>query len=186
MKTVTFDKLMSFLSRNIRENKSEWSALDVLKIESLPIDDRLKVVLREDFIESEILHEFACLCAEKALSLVEKTYPICTDGIEAKRKWLRGEISDDEMHVFSVRVYGMPIELYASPDGNAIIAAQNAIIIPTNVPFEYFCWNASLCAAIHFASTSMDASDEKITAWDTGYNVARNEQVEMLSRLLAS
>lgn len=44
------------------------------------------------------LHEFACLCADDVLPLFEAKYPDDKRprlAIEAKRKWLRGEITDE-------------------------------------------------------------------------------------------
>ena len=47
------------------------------------------------------LHEFACWCAENALNLLrakgQEPDPRAWAAIEAKRKWLRGEISDTEL-----------------------------------------------------------------------------------------
>lgn len=40
------------------------------------------------------LHEFACWCAEEALRPVKNPDPRSVAAIEAKRKWLRGEITD--------------------------------------------------------------------------------------------
>src|SRR5690606_26484179 len=46
---------------------------------------------------TRILHEFACWCAERALRLVDDPDPRSLAAIEAKRKWLRGEIMDAEL-----------------------------------------------------------------------------------------
>ena len=46
---------------------------------------------------TNVLHEFACLCAEDALKLVKNPDPQSVAAIEAKRKWLRGEITDREL-----------------------------------------------------------------------------------------
>lgn len=43
------------------------------------------------------LHEFACWCAERALKQVKNPDPRSVAAIEAKRKWLRGEINDAEL-----------------------------------------------------------------------------------------
>jgi len=48
---------------------------------------------------SRILHEFACDCAERALKLAGVTDERCWKAIEAKREWLRGEASDEELSV---------------------------------------------------------------------------------------
>jgi len=43
------------------------------------------------------LHECACLFAEEALRVAKVDDPRCHAAIDAKRKWLRGEIDDDAM-----------------------------------------------------------------------------------------
>jgi len=44
-----------------------------------------------------ILHEFACRCAEPAINRVKLNDPVFADAIKAKRKWLKKQISDDEL-----------------------------------------------------------------------------------------
>ena len=46
---------------------------------------------------TRILHEFACMCAEDALALVEQPDERSVAAIEAKRKWLDGKITDEEL-----------------------------------------------------------------------------------------
>ncbi len=77
--------------------RPEWTALDVLALPDVSAKDKLWSVLREDFLPSELLHEFACRCAEYALTFVENPDPRSVAAIEAKRAWLRGEITDDEL-----------------------------------------------------------------------------------------
>ena len=77
--------------------KNEWTALDVLNLPDVSAQDKLWSVLREEFIDAPILHEFACRCAEYALSFVESPDPRSIAAIVAKRKWLRGEITDAEL-----------------------------------------------------------------------------------------
>ena len=104
MKTVTLDQFMSFGPCYTRERlqkiagaKAEWSALDILALDQVPANDRLWAVLREELIDAPILHEFACRCAEKALARVENPDPRSVAAIAAKRAWLRGEISDEQL-----------------------------------------------------------------------------------------
>lgn len=77
--------------------RDEWTALDVLNLPGVPAKDKLWSVLREEFIDAPILHEFACRCAEYALSFVDNPDPRSIAAIDAKRKWLRGEIKDEEL-----------------------------------------------------------------------------------------
>ena len=77
--------------------RDEWTALDVLNLPNVSAADKLWSVLREEFIDAPILHEFACRCAEYALSFVDNPDPRSIAAIEAKRKWLRGEITDMDL-----------------------------------------------------------------------------------------
>ncbi len=77
--------------------RAEWTALDVLNLPNVSAADKLWSVLREEFIDAPILHEFACRCAEYALSFADNPDPRSIAAIEAKRKWLRGEIKDKEL-----------------------------------------------------------------------------------------
>ena len=109
MKTVTVEQFRKFgpcwletaegrgKFARIAAIKNEWTALDVLNLPDVSVQDKFWSVLREEFIDAPILHEFACRCAEYALSFVESPDPRSIAAIEAKRKWLRGEITDAEL-----------------------------------------------------------------------------------------
>ena len=111
MKTVTLEQFLTFepcwlkeeggrerLER-IASRKKEWTALDVLRLPDDEVSpaDKLWAVLREEFVDARTLHEFACICAERALTLAGVTDERCWNAIKAKRAWLRGEIRDDEL-----------------------------------------------------------------------------------------
>ena len=109
MKTVTVEQFKSFRPcwletaegrkrfARIAAIRDEWTALDVLNLPNVSAADKLWSVLREEFIDAPILHEFACRCAEYALSFVDNPDPRSIAAIDAKRKWLRGEIKDKEL-----------------------------------------------------------------------------------------
>ena len=106
MKTVTVEQFLTFNPcygeeriRRIAERagKTEFTALDILAIPKIPNTDRLWAVLREELIDAPILHEFACRCAERALAMVDNPDPRSVAAIAAKRAWLRGEITNDEL-----------------------------------------------------------------------------------------
>ena len=44
-----------------------------------------------------VLHEFACLCAEDALALIDSPDPRSAAAIKAKREWVKGVISDEQL-----------------------------------------------------------------------------------------
>lgn len=117
MKKVTVEQFKSFdpcwletaegrkKFRKIAAIRKEWTALDVLALPDVDAEDKLWSVLRPEFLPEELLHEFACRCAEYALSFIEKPDPRSVAAIEAKRAWLRGEISDDELAAASAAAW---------------------------------------------------------------------------------
>lgn len=91
------DKRKSTRLKKIGSRKREWNALDVLRLEEVTIADRMWAVLREEFLPAHLLHEYACRCADYALSKIDNPDPRSVRAIEAKRRWLRGEISNKEL-----------------------------------------------------------------------------------------
>lgn len=84
---------------SIGRRKERWTAVDILDLpeDEVSAEDKIWAVTRTGLIEDEKLHEFACRCAEEALKRVDNPDPRSVAAIEAKRKWLRGEISDEEL-----------------------------------------------------------------------------------------
>lgn len=82
------------------------TALDILRLNRIPVDDRLWIVLREDFIPAQVLHEFACRCAERALARVDHPDPRSVAAVEAKRQWLTGIITDEELDLAWLAAWG--------------------------------------------------------------------------------
>ncbi|QQR29474.1 hypothetical protein I5Q82_15740 [Acutalibacter muris] len=83
----------------IGSRKKRWTAMDILDLpeDEVSAEDKIWAVTKAGLIEEQKLHEFACRCAEEALKLVEDPDPRSVAAIEAKRKWLKGEISDEEL-----------------------------------------------------------------------------------------
>jgi hypothetical protein len=101
------------------------------------------------FDATNILHEFAFRCAEDALALVEQPDERSVAAIEAKRAWLRGEITDKELDA-----------AWAA----ARAAAWNAA-------------SAAACAAADAAAgaaASAAARDARAAAWDAASAAARD------------
>lgn len=147
----------------IGKRKERWTALDILELEEASAEDKLWAVLREELIEAPVLHEFACRCAEGALKLVKNPDPRSVAAIEAKRRWLRGEIGDKEL------------EAAWSAAGAAASATANAAA-----------WSAAWSAA---SAAARDAawSAARDVAWDASAAAsaaAQNSQVEMLKTML--
>lgn len=168
MKTVTVEQFKSFRPcwletaegradfARIAAIRDEWTALDVLNLPDVSAADKLWSVLRKEFIDAPILHEFACRCAEYALSFVDNPDPRSIAAIEAKRKWLRGEITDKELDA-------------------ARAAARDA----ASDAARYAAWYAARTAAWDAARTAAQAA-----AWAAARDAAREHEVEILRELL--
>lgn len=168
MKTVTVEQFKSFRPcwletaegrekfARIASIRNEWTALDVLNLPDVSAEDKFWSVLREEFIDAPILHEFACRCAEYALSFVESPDPRSIAAIEAKRKWLRGEITDAELD--AAWAAARAAAWYA-----ALYAARDAVL------------DAAQAAAQDVATDA---------AWAAAWDAVREHEVEMLRELL--
>jgi hypothetical protein len=108
MKTVTYEQFLEFEPcwlndgraeklAQIGARKKDWTAVDVLKLRSVSMEDRLWAVLREEFLPAPILHEFACRCAERVLKKAKVTDERSWNAIKTKRAWLKGEATDEEL-----------------------------------------------------------------------------------------
>ena len=109
MKTVTVEKFLTFKPcwldeeggeerlREIGSRKKEWTAMDVLELEEVSAHDRLRAVLREGFLDKNIIVEFACLCAERALAIAGVTDKRCWNAVNVRRSWMRGEAFNDDI-----------------------------------------------------------------------------------------
>ena len=168
MRSITYEEFLEFdpcylrnrekkaLMDSIARRKKRWTALDILGLEEIPDEDKLWCVLREELIDEKTLHEFACVCAERALRRVENPDPRSVAAIEAKRAWIKGEISD--------------AELAAARDA-AWVAARDAA--------RGAAWAATMDAASAAAWAAAWAA-----ARDAAWDAERAWQVEELKKLL--
>ena len=135
--------------------RDEWSALDVLALDGVSNKDKLWAVLREEFIDAPVLHEYACRCAEYALTFVREPDSRSIAAIEAKRKWLRGEISNDDL-----------------------IAARAAAARAAAA------WAAAAWAANAWAANAAANAAAWAAACDAAWTAAREHEVKLLKELL--
>lgn len=121
--------------------KDEWSALDVLDLEDVSANDKLWSVLREAFLPPMLLHEFACRCAEWALSFICIQDPRSVEAIRVKRRWMVGEATDVELRAARRAALSAVREVAARPaEGNA---ARSAALAATGGSSWVVAWLAS-------------------------------------------
>ena len=176
MKTVTYEEFLEFKPCWLaEENGAErikayfdrfggrMSALDILNLDDVSKVDKLWSVLREEFIPASILHEFACVCAEYALTLIDNPDPRSINAIEVKRAWIRGEATDKELDAAKIAARD------DASDVTWTVAKNAARAVASTAAWETA--RAAARAARHVAS---------VTAWDTAWNAARHAQVAYL------
>ena len=199
MKTVTVEQFRKFgpcwletvegrgKFARIAAIKNEWTALDVLNLPDVSAQDKFWSVLREEFIEAPILHEFACRCAEYALSFMESPDPRSIAAIEAKRKWLRGEIADAELDAACdiARDAAHDAAIYAARVA-ARVAAQDVAWVIARVIAQDAAWAAA--RNVVWSAPNDAALDTACAAWVAASlaarDAAREHEVEILRELL--
>jgi len=77
----------------------DWTGtvLDILNVEKCPAEDRLWVVLREQFIDARTLRLFAVWCAREALKLIKKPDSRSIDACNVAERYANGEATDEEL-----------------------------------------------------------------------------------------
>ena len=196
MKTVTVEQFKSFRPcwletaegrkrfARIAAIRDEWTALDVLNLPNVSAADKLWSVLREEFIDAPILHEFACRCAEYALSFVDNPDPRSIAAIDAKRKWLRGEIKDKELRAARAAAWAAAWDAAGATAWATAWAAAGATAWAAA---RAAAWAAARAAAWDAARAAAWAA-ARAAAWDAAraaaWDAAREHELEILWELL--
>ena len=183
MKTVTYEEFLEFNSSwaggtaHVKAYFDRFggsvSALDILNLNDVSAEDKLWSVLREEFIPAPILHEFACVCAEYALTLIDSPDPRSVKAIEVKRAWMRGEATDEEraaaLDAASEAV--REAAAWAAPGAWAASeAAGYAASAAASAAARYAAWAASdaawaACDAAWHTKAASDATCEALAAY---------------------
>jgi len=168
--------------------------IDALKYASGPIVCRVEI--EGDVIEGDdklcgrrrtvlwmldatrILHEFACRCAEDALTLLAQPDARSVAAIEAKRRWLKSEITDEEMGSAWAEAWDA---VWAARDA-ALAAAQTA----AQTAARAAAWAAARDAALAARAASDAAAWDAVraAAWDVAQDAARAKQNERLTAMV--
>lgn len=134
------------------------NALDILRISDIPADDRLWVVLREEMIPATILHGFGVWCADQALSLIDDPDPRSVNAVAIKRRWMRGEATDDELRTAQAAAWA---------------AAHNAALDAVQAAAQAAAHNAAWAAA-RVAAREDTWSTAQDTAWAAAWAAAQD------------
>ena len=195
MKSIGRETLLNRIPQKyklfIPREKELFTALDVLNLEG--ISDELKISVFEitGFIHSDILNEFVCRCVERALSRVENPDPRSVAVIQAKRAWLRGEITDAELDAArdAAWVAARQHALYSSP---AVLRAgawaAHAVAYMNDAEYNATeCADMAIWAALEATwedSEGFVGDSDRYAAMDAAMAAERAWQVEELKKLL--
>ena len=187
----------------IGSRKKRWTAVDILDLpeDEVSAEDKIWAVMKAGLIEEEKLHEFACRCAEEALKLVKDPDPRSVAAIEAKRKWLKGEISDEELAAAWAAAWAAWAAAWDAANVAAWDAASDAASAAAWVAWASASAAASDAASdaawVAWASASAAASDAaravawaatwaaaRAAAWNAAWDATRKKQVAILRELI--
>ena len=143
-----------------------------------------------------ILHEFACLCAERALTgerkMGREPDPRSWAAIEAKRKWLRGEIGDTKLAAFRAEAIDAVWDAAWAGAGAAAraaawAAAEAAAWTEARAAAKAAAWaaaGAAAWAATGDADCDADCDADWDAAWSAAWDAERDWQNAKLEEML--
>jgi len=141
-------------------------------------EDILRLLLRPEIISERDLHELACVFAERALNRERREGrepdPASWAAIEGKRKWLRGEISDEDLMTIRKKAVAAAYAAYADDAAAAYDAAYAAYAAAD-------AYAAAAAAAYDAAYAASAAADADAYA---AYAEERKEQLKIVKNLL--
>jgi hypothetical protein len=192
MLTVTVKKFESFgpcwledaegrkKFRALAATRNEWTALDILRLPDVSVSDKMWSVLREEFIPAPVLHEFGCWCAAQALALIDNPDPRSVAAIAAKRAWLQGEITDEQL----AAAWNAAWAAARAAEWDAACAA--ACAAAWAAAWDAACaaaraaeWDAA-CAAARAAARAAACAAAWAAAWDAAWDAQIEHLIEML------
>ena len=190
MKTVTYEQFLTFKPcwlcdeegcqklQEIGSRKAEWTAIDVLNLNEVSKEERLWAVLRKEFIDAKILHEFACRCAERALSWIANPDPQSIKAIAVKRKWIAGKATDKELSAAERAAYSAACSTSEAVTWSAMTTAAEAAMHGAR--------RAALRSAESAEAMIITAcySEEGTVTWTTAWKRERQWQINTLIDML--
>ena len=99
MKTIEDIRALNPCYDPARFLPEDWTgtALDILRVESCPPEDRLWVVLNEGWIDDRTMRLFAVWCAREALKLIDNPDPRSVAAVNVAERFANGESTAEEL-----------------------------------------------------------------------------------------
>ena len=139
---------------------------------------------------TRILHEFACSCAEDALALVSEPDARSVAAIAAKRRWLAGEITDEELAAAQAAAWAAAVRaaaVRAATCAAAVAAAAcSAAWAAADSADAAAADSAARAAACAVARAAVDAAGAaaRNAAWNAEWAAARTKRNARLTEMV--
>jgi hypothetical protein len=140
------------------------TVVDILNVKDCPAEDRLWVVLREEFIDAKTLRLFAVWCAREALKLIENPDARSMEACNVAEKYANGLATNGELSA----AYSAA---YSAASSAAFSAASSAAYSAASSAASY----AAFSAASYAASSAADSA---------AFSAARDTQINQLIQML--
>jgi hypothetical protein len=116
----------------------DWTgtAIDILKVDACPVEDRFWVVFHEDWIDDKTLRLFAVWCAREALKLVDNPNPRSIAACDVAERYANGEATKEEL-----------VAAWAAARAAARVAAWDAARVAAWAAARVAAWDAAWDAA---------------------------------------
>lgn len=166
--------------------KEDWrgTALDILKNEEIPHQDRLWVVLRNELVSDKVMRLFAVWCYRQTLIFLPNQDPRCIEAANVAERFANGEATNEELAAaeFAARsaTAAAMSDTYSAARAAAYTAARSAawsawsarsaeVAALTTQSAPYAAWSAANDAAAHATQ-----------AWPTSGPAQRDKLIEMI------
>ena len=109
MKQFTIDDLRKFnpCYDPAKYLPEDWkgTVIDILNVTDCPANDRLWVVLRNEFMTDKQLRLFAVWCARQALSIPGNESEVCSNTCDVAERYANGDATDEELAAASAAAW---------------------------------------------------------------------------------
>ncbi len=158
---LDFEPCADYTHRRLKElwgRKTYLTALDILALD-IPVEDRIWAITETGIVAENLLQEFVCRCAERALrkevAVGRKPPKASYTAIKTKRAWLAGNVTARDLDT----VYDAA---WRAADNTAGLSAATAA--------EAAAWTAGPTACVE---ETMSAAAESIAGWHRERQIRR-------------
>ena len=133
-----------------------------------------------------VLHEFACRCAEDALACCKLPDPRSIAAIKAKRDWLAGKITDDDLNAARAAARAAAYDAAMAAAYDAAYDAASDAAYDAAYAAAYDAAMAAAMAAAYAAAYNAAWAAAKAAARAAAYDAARAAQNRRLSAMVTA